>query len=208
MADLFQVSFAPQTGSAGIHAGELHFLERRRHGCRRSLCFVSGKFVGLAVAIGCCLFVSNVCCAAAARKPKPAQIKISGYGLLGNRELRRILTTLELGGKKPEFLGGSFGEDAALILGARIKRDGYLQPTISVLLEIAEGKSLQVEANDLLEHPLPRDLRVRAAHFQIRKGLLYRYERLEFEGLESLSEKEARAYFIEATSLLPLKRTR
>ena len=97
------------------------------------------------MAIGCCLFVSNVCFAAAARKPKPAQIKISGYGLLGNRELRRILTTLELGGKKPEFLGASFVEDAALILGARIKRDGYLQPTISVLLETAEGETVPLD---------------------------------------------------------------
>src|SRR5689334_13815106 len=58
--------------------------------------------------------------------PKPAALRISGYGFLGNHELKRILQTLELAGKKPEFFSPSFVEDATLILASRIKRDGYL----------------------------------------------------------------------------------
>src|SRR5258707_6082411 len=34
--------------------------------------------------------------AASETKPKPAKLKISGYGILGDRELKRILRTLEL----------------------------------------------------------------------------------------------------------------
>src|SRR5690349_4141867 len=65
---------------------------------------------------------------AADKKPKPAKIKISGYGLVGNFELKRILKTLELARKKPEFFDASFVEDSALILASRVKRDGYLYP--------------------------------------------------------------------------------
>ena len=71
-------------------------------------------------------------CAAAPKKAKPAKIKVSGYGLVGDYELKRILRTLELGRAKPEFFGESFIEDSALILTTRIQRDGYLQPNISV----------------------------------------------------------------------------
>src|SRR5437879_10987695 len=72
-------------------------------------------------------------------KTKPAQIKISGYGFLGNWQLKRILTALELGGKKPEFLDASFVEDAALILISRVKRDGYLRPKIFITLYLQNG---------------------------------------------------------------------
>ena len=73
-------------------------------------------------------------------KPKPAEINISGYGLLGNRELKRTLLTLELGGKKPEYLTPDFVEDATLILAARLRRDGYLNPSITVRLTVAGGE--------------------------------------------------------------------
>src|SRR5262249_9052655 len=68
---------------------------------------------------------------------KPARIKISGYGLFGNRELRRMLVTLELGGKRPVFFESSFVEDATLLLNARVKRDGYLKPSLTLRLTLA-----------------------------------------------------------------------
>src|ERR1043166_9655766 len=131
------------------------------------------------------------------KKVRPARLKISGYGLLGNRELKRVLTTLELAGKKPEFFGADFIEDATLVLAARVKSDGYLKPAITVELQLADGGQLQVKAQDLLENPLPRPLRVRQARFRIRKGLLYYFAALEFRGLHSVPLKEARSYFVE-----------
>ena len=46
-----------------------------------------------------------------AQPPKPAKLSISGYGLLGDRQLKRTLRTLELAGKKPEFFAPAFVED-------------------------------------------------------------------------------------------------
>jgi outer membrane protein insertion porin family len=155
------------------------------------------------------LLVTSAPCLAAEpappAKPKPAQLKISGYGILGNRQLKRILTTLELGGKKPEFFGPDFVEDAALILESRIKQDGYLKPKLSIRLRLADGRQQQVEADQLLENPLPRPLRLTRVEFKVHKGVLYYLESLQFEGLQTLSEKQARSYF-EATDILFLPR--
>jgi len=139
---------------------------------------------------------------------KPARLKVSGYGILGDRELKRILTTLELGGKKPEVLAAAFVEDAGLILSSRVKRDGYLEPFITIQLVSVDGERLKTTADELLENPLPRESRFREVHFKIRKGLLYHYRSLEFEGLESVSEKQARSYFLETAVLLALKGSR
>src|SRR5262249_28677476 len=131
-----------------------------------------------------------------------------GYGLLGNRELKRILTTLELAGKKPEFFGPSFIEDAALVLTARVKRDGYLAPSINIELTLAEGAKLHAKAANLVENPLPKPLRVREARFQVQKGVLFHFMALEFRGLKSIPEKQARSYFMETETLFNNKRAR
>jgi outer membrane protein assembly complex protein YaeT len=140
--------------------------------------------------------------------PPAAELRISGYGWLGNRELKRIVRTLELGRSKPEFFGAALIEDVALILTARIKRDGFLAPVIAIELELEDGTRLQVRETELLENPLPRSLRIRKVHFRIRKGVIYYFRQLKFEGLETISEKQAKAYFVETGALLKLKSTR
>src|SRR5512133_3232762 len=69
---------------------------------------------------------------AAEAKPEaavaPAKFKISGYGLFGNRELRRLINSLDLGGKTTEFFTPAFVEDASMILAAKLRSDGYLRP--------------------------------------------------------------------------------
>src|SRR3954462_11327402 len=104
-----------------------------------------GPGIQLQAVLVCLLFTSFACgvaYAAESKEPKAAELKISGYGILGNRELKRILTTLELGGKKQKVFGASFVEDAALILSARIKRDGFLEPEVTISLGLAEGGQL------------------------------------------------------------------
>lgn len=139
---------------------------------------------------------------------KPARIKVSGYGIIGNRELRRMLVTLELAGKKPLYLEPAFVEDAALLLSARVKRDGYLKPSLTMQLTLVGGGKMQVKAADLLENPLPRSLQIIEARFEIHKGILYYYQNLQFDGLESIPQKQARAYFVETDTLIHLKRAR
>ena len=93
------------------------------------------------------------------REPRePAKLSVSGYGLLGDRQLKRTLRTLELAGKKPEFFTAAFVEDAALIINSRAMRDGFLQPRITIQMESADGKRLTVTADELMENPLPRSV--------------------------------------------------
>lgn len=177
----------------------------------RNFTLCLSKLHGYGLCLLLLLVVPFTLCAADSSKPKkvvPARLKVEGYGFLGNRELKRILTTLELAGKKPQFFGPDFIEDAALVLVARVKRDGYLKPRITILLDLADGGQLQIKAEDLLENPLPRPLRVRQARFRIRKGLLYYFASLDFRGLRSVPLKQARSYFVEVDTLLNTKRSR
>ncbi len=143
-----------------------------------------------------------------AAKPKPAKLKVSGYGLIGNFELKRILRTLELSGKKPPAFGAAFVEDAAIILSSRVKRDGYLKPRIVIRLELDHGGHILTTDAELLDSPLPHPLRIVRAEFEVQKGVLYHYKRLEFRGLESMDDKQARAYFMETAILLHPKSAR
>ena len=146
--------------------------------------------------------------AAAEKPPRRAIIKVTGYGFLANRQLARTLRTLELGGKKPDFVGATFVEDSMLILAARVKRDGYLKPEITARLELENGSQIVASQADLMEDGLPRPLRITRVTFHIRRGVLYHFSSLTFSGLASIPEKRARSYFLETEVLLRLKGTR
>ena len=122
--------------------------------------------------------------------------------------MRRILRTLELSGKQFQYFGPAFVEDSALLLTSRIQKDGYLKPQITIGLELANGSSMETSASELLEKPLPRSLLATRAEFRIQKGLLYHYEKLDFEGLKTITDKQARSYFMEAAILLHPKSAR
>jgi outer membrane protein insertion porin family len=141
-------------------------------------------------------------------RPKPAVLKVSGYGVLGNRELKRMLQNVELADKKVEYFDSDMIEDAALILAARVKRDGYLRPSIRIRLRTADNRRLEVNADQLLDNPLPRGLRVVRAQFSIRKGRLYYFSDIEFRGLTSIPGKQAKALFVETATLLHTRRGR
>src|SRR5690242_3529060 len=123
------------------------------------------------------LLFSSFCCptlageASPAAKPRPAKLHISGYGFFGNRELKRMLRTLDLGGRKPEFFSASFIEDSSLILTSRVRRDGYLKPAIHISVQLADGRKMEFDAASLIETPLPRPLRIVSVRFHVRKGV-------------------------------------
>src|SRR3954471_7531978 len=111
---------------------------------------------------------------------KPAGLKIAGYGVLGNRELKRILRTMELSGTKPHLFAPAFVEDSALILISRIKRDGYLRPNLRVLVFLKDGEVIKRSAEELLDEPLDRSLQITRVEFYIEKGKLYHYREIRF----------------------------
>ena len=65
------------------------------------------------------LLIPFVICGADNPKPKPAKIKVSGYGLLGNQELKKTITLLHTykdPENKPTILNADFLEDSAIII--------------------------------------------------------------------------------------------
>ncbi|MDB6123352.1 MAG: surface antigen [Pedosphaera sp.] len=142
------------------------------------------------------------------KKVKPAKIKISGYGILGNLNLKRSLVVVEPVAKKPQFEDANFVEDAALILLSQMKEDGFLNPTLTAELSLTNGQILVFKWMDGETPALPHPLTIRRVHFRVHKGVLFHYQTLKFEGLESIPEKQARSYFIETGFLIPLKSKR
>jgi len=143
----------------------------------------------------------------ATNKPPPAaKFKISGNGFFGDLRLKRIIKLLEVQKKKEPFFDANFMEDSALILKSKIREDGYLQPQIVITAKMEDGKNVRYWWNET--EPLPRPLRAIEVRFKIRRGVLFHYDKLEFNGLKALPEKKARSYFIETGGLVPLKRNR
>ncbi|HWD90810.1 MAG TPA: BamA/TamA family outer membrane protein [Verrucomicrobiae bacterium] len=135
-----------------------------------------------------------------------AKFKITGYGFLGDLRLKRIIKLLEVSKGTPQFFGANFMEDSALILKSKIRDDGYLQPQIIIRIVKEDGSQARFIWNE--NEPLPRPLRAKEVRFRIKKGVLYHYDHLEFEGLTAGLEKQPRSYFIETGGLVPLKQNR
>ena len=122
--------------------------------------------------------------------------------------MKKLLQLLVLSGKKPAFYDANFVEDAALILASTLRRDGYLEPEVTAELTLEDGRKLGFKWEEIISVPLSRSLRIRKVHFHLHKGVLYHYQALQFEGLKTITEKEARSFFVETGILLPLKHYR
>jgi outer membrane protein insertion porin family len=173
-----------------------------RRGARRD---VARSGSGLWIAIGMVLFALFSSQPLAGEAPS-AKLEISGYGIFGNRELKNMLRLLEDKEKKRHFYDANFIEDAALILISRVHRDGFLKPEVTIRLTLDTGEVETHRWAQLKEEPLPRTLQARKVHFIIKEGVLYHYKGIEFRGLQSMPEKEARDFFVERGNLIPFKR--
>ncbi|MCI0745676.1 MAG: hypothetical protein L0Y58_09755, partial [Verrucomicrobia subdivision 3 bacterium] len=135
-----------------------------------------------------------------------ASFSISGYGFLGNRELKRVVGLLQ---KTPvEFYEPSFIEDAAVLIMGALRREGFLKPRITAHVTLQDSSQAEFEWTEQTRAPLPRPLSARKVRFKVREGKLFHYETLRFQGLQSLPSKEARKFFIETGLLIPLKNSR
>ena len=141
-------------------------------------------------------------------KPKPASYKISGHGFWGNLELRKTLRYLIPEDEMPVLLDANFVEDAAQILLSQVRERGYLKPRLEINLALEDESELEIEWNADERTFLPRPLRVRVAHFQIIRGILYYYNSLEIDGLKSMTPEEAERYFTQAEGLFPRNKSR
>ena len=141
-------------------------------------------------------------------KVQHAKLKISGFGLLGNRELKRTIRLMSGQKKPPEFYDANLVEDAALIIMSTLNGEGYLAPRITATLTLSDGEVQTFEWDQKLDTVLPRPLAVQKVRFRVRHGVRYYYQRLEIHGLKSLAQSEAKRFFVEAGFLVSLKSTR
>lgn len=163
----------------------------------------SGVFIVLALAV---LFSGSL--RAETNEAKRAALKISGYGVLGNLELKNLVRTFDEKGKRREFYDANFIEDSALILISRVKRDGYLKPTIISHLTLQDGQTQTYEWRETIAEPLPRPTLASRVDFEINEGVFYFFDEIRFEGFETEEEEDARAFFIERGALVKLKKSR
>ncbi len=140
-----------------------------------------------------------------AAETNDAKMTISGYGLIGDLDLKRMLKSLEVRGNKRAVYNANDIEDAALILFSRVKQDGYLRPEMQATITLIDGRKQQYEWRDTVDPPLPRPTRARKVEFKIREGVLYHYRNVSIEGIHAVTQKEARGFFVERGVLLPLK---
>jgi outer membrane protein insertion porin family len=136
-----------------------------------------------------------------------AELEISGYGWLGNRNLKQLIGLLESPLKR-EYYDANFIEDSTLVLTSGLTRDGFLHPEITVFITREDGRTITHTWSGAIDEPLPRPLRARKVEFKIKKGVLYYYDRIVFTGLKSVDEKQARSFFMATGGLLPLKKGR
>src|SRR5687767_9114183 len=108
--------------------------------------------------------------APAADKPRPAKIQFSGYGILGNRLLKKLVRTVQEEDMKRESVDANFIENAALVILSKMRDDGLLQPTIIADMELADGRRFAMRWRTTIDPPLPRPLSATKVHFKVFEG--------------------------------------
>jgi outer membrane protein assembly complex protein YaeT len=146
--------------------------------------------------------------AADASTNKPARVKVSGYGLFGNREMRRLLLDFAPGGKMPPVIDRTFAEDAALLLLARAQDEGYLHATLKARFVLSDGSEARFAWTNSTEAVVTNDFAARAVRFRLEPGVQFYYRRIVFDGLHRFSLHEANSYFVNTDLLLKMRRNR
>ena len=141
-------------------------------------------------------------------EPEPAKIKISGYGVLGNRKLKALVRVMQAEDMRKPTFDANFVENAGLIIISRLREDGFLNPTIIADMVLADGRRFAMRWLSTVDPPLPRPLSAQRVHFKVYEGQRYHFDQLTFTGLGVTPEKRARSFFIETDALIPLKSNR
>jgi len=146
--------------------------------------------------------------AAETKTNEPARVKVSGFGLLGNREMVRLLRNFQLDGKMPVVIDRTFVEDAALVLLGRAHDDGYLRARLAGKFTLTNGTGQSLAWTNALDAMLPREFAAREAHFRLEQGVRFYYRAIEFSGVTAFPQREAASYFVSGDTLLRLRGNR
>jgi outer membrane protein assembly complex protein YaeT len=137
-----------------------------------------------------------------------ADLRVRGYGILGNRALLRTIQMVRDPDAPAAFLTATQIEDSAMLLLAQLQQDGYLQPEVEARVTLPDNTRMNFVWDETLLTELPRPLDASAVEFRVRPGVLFYYESIEFEGLTVIDEEEARGFFVATGFLLETRRAR
>lgn len=134
------------------------------------------------------------------RSAEPAEVRVRGLGLLGNRETRLGVERL-WGARPPAELGATEVEDAILFIASTLESKGYLRPSLEVEIPQGEG-SVRFAVDPTLQNPPPRDLKARRVVFHVDRGLRYFLESVRIDGLQALAPEEGQDFFFTDVALI------
>ena len=137
-----------------------------------------------------------------------AKVSISGLGLLGNHDMKRLLKNFQPDGQLPKVITRSFVEDASLVMFSRVRNEGYLDAKIRTTLKLDDGRRQEVLWTNSMDVLFPHDFTATEVSFEVIRGTRYYYTSLEIEGLTAIKKDDARSYFAITDALLRLHRNR
>lgn len=139
----------------------------------------------------------------AAETTPRAEWHVTGLGWFGNRKAQQNLRLLGDGSSRATLDANAI-EDASLLLFSSLNEEGYLAPSITAELTLADGRTASYPLDAQLNQPLPRPLDATAVTMRVERGRLYYLGGIRFEGLKAVSEADARAFFVGEGALISL----
>lgn len=163
-----------------------------------------------AVVLGVCLSASGLAADAPAEGDdrEPAKIDVSGYGLLGNLNLKNTFRALYPGRTAQAALDAVTIEDGLLMVMDAIRNDGFLKARIRLRLTATDG-SKQTYGYTTDQIPsLPLDLQASRVEIHVDEGKRYYFRHIKFLGLNAVGVEEARSLFRAPDILIPQKKNK
>lgn len=124
-----------------------------------------------------------------------AELKLEGFGLLRNFELRGALGLLLDDGTEREYFNASFIEDAALVLNSELVEEGYFAAEVEAVWKDAAGEEMSARLDAELTRTLPRETRATELRLIARPGVRATVRRVRITGLEAIARSEGRQFF-------------
>lgn len=134
-----------------------------------------------------------------------ASVRVKGFGLFGNAELKSALQLLDF---KEEPVDSSKIDDGAFLLLTRLTQNGYLKAAVSAEIETEDGRLLSPTWNQPFEPQLETGVVATKIRYTVNPGILYHYNTLTIDGLQSIDQENATTYFIPDSALISRKKDR
>ncbi len=134
-----------------------------------------------------------------------AKVKVSGFGLFGNAELKGALQLLEIDDGP---IDGRKIDDGAFLILTRLTQNGYLRASLSGDWETPDGEQSSTNWSTPFEPTLDENVVAEKIHYTVVPGTLFYYNEVSIEGLKSIELEEALTYIIPNTTLISSKKDR